>query len=86
MRAGLPAAPQVLASALMTLARGLRPLDAELDGCRPFWAYGVYFSDQKELTWFEDGYGCMTGLSVPVGIGEAELTPFVQQRIRALRR
>jgi hypothetical protein len=86
MRAGLPAVPELLASALLTLAHSLRPLDVELGGRRPFWAYGVYFSEQQELTWFEDGFGCMTGLIVPIEIGAAELSRFVQQRIRALRR
>jgi hypothetical protein len=86
MRTGLPTAPEVLARALLTLARGLRPLEAELCGRRPFWAYGVYFSEQREPTWFEDGYGCSTGLAVPVGIDPTELSRFVQQRIRALPR
>src|SRR5215467_12088478 len=41
MRAGLPVTPELLASALLTLSGGVRPLDAELGGRRPFWAYGV---------------------------------------------
>jgi hypothetical protein len=87
MRPGLPLAPEALASALLTLARSLRPLDSELGGRRPFWAYGVYFTEQqKKLTWFEDGYGCMTGLAIPIGIDAVELTQFVQRRIQTLRR
>src|SRR5262249_5188382 len=86
MLPGLPLATEVLASALLTLARALRPLDAELGGRRPCWAYGVYFSAQQDLTWFEDGYGRKTGLAVPIGIDAAELTRFIQDRIRPLRR
>jgi hypothetical protein len=86
MRAGLPRTTEVFARALLTLARGLRPLDAELCGGRPFWAYGVYFSEQQELAWFQDGYGSASGLAVPIGIDAAELTRFVQQRIQPLRR
>jgi hypothetical protein len=87
MQTGLPTAPEVLASALTTLAHGLGALDAELRARWPFWVYGVYFSDPKrQLTWFEDGYGSMSGLAVPIGIDAAELTRFVQKRIRALRR
>jgi hypothetical protein len=86
MRAGLPTAPEALVSALLTLARGLRPLDAELAGRRPFWAYGVYFSERRRLSWFEDGYGRMTGLVVPIGVDASELTRFVRQRIRFSRR
>jgi len=84
MRIGLPTAPEALARALLTLARSLRPLEANLGGRRPFWAYGVYFSEQKEPAWFEDGYGCSTGLVVLIGIDAIELSRFVQQRIRAL--
>jgi hypothetical protein len=84
MQSGLPHSPEVLVCALLTLARALRPLDAELGGRRPFWAYGVYFVEQQELSWFEDGYGGTTGLAVPIGIDGAELTRFVQQRFRTL--
>jgi hypothetical protein len=82
MRPGLPADPEVLACALLTLARGLRLLGAELREHRPRRAFGVYFG-RKELTWFEDGYGHRTGLAVPIGIDTAELTRFIQQRVRA---
>jgi hypothetical protein len=81
MRAGLPTVPEVLGCALLTLAQGLRPLDAELREHRPRRAFGVYFG-RKELTWFEDGYGHRTGLAVPIGIDTAELTRFIQQRVR----
>jgi len=83
MRPGLPLAPEVLASALLTLVRGLRSLDEELVGRRPFWPYGVYFSDQRPLSWFEDGYGSLSGLAVPIGIDAAELTGFIEQWLRA---
>src|SRR5262245_32087222 len=86
MRTGLPTAPEALARALLTLSRSLRPLEADLGGRRPFWAYGVYFSEQQQPTWFEDGYGCSTGLAVPIGIDPTELSRFVRQRIRALPR
>jgi hypothetical protein len=86
MQSGLPHGPEVLASALLTLARGLQPLEAELAGRRPRWAYGVYFSEVQHLTWFEDGYGSTSGLAVPIGIDAAEITRFVRQRARALRR
>jgi hypothetical protein len=86
MRPDLPLAPEALACALLTLVRGLRPLDEELVGRRPFWPYGVYFSDQRPLTWFEDGYGSMSGLAVPIGIDAAELTRFIEQWLKALRR
>jgi len=85
MRPGLPAAPEALASALLTLVRGLRPLDEGLAGRRPFWPYGVYFSDQQPLTWFEDGYDCMSGLAVPLGVDAADITLFLQQWLRELR-
>jgi hypothetical protein len=86
MRTGLPTAPDVLGTALLTLARGLRPLDEELGGRRPCWAYGVYFSEQERLSWFEDGYGRMTGLAVPIDVDAVDLTRFVRQRIWPLRR
>jgi hypothetical protein len=86
MQSGLPSAPEVLASALLTLILGLRPLDRDLRGNRPNWVYGVYFSDKQELSWFEDGYGSASGLAVPIGIEPIELTRFVQRRIRSLRR
>jgi hypothetical protein len=84
MQTGLPTAPEVLASALITLAHGLSVLDAELRARWPFWVYGVYFSEsERHLTWFEDGYGSMSGLAVPIGIDAAELARFVQKRIRS---
>jgi hypothetical protein len=86
MRPGLPLAPEVLACALLTLVRGLHPLDEELVGRRPFWPYGVYFSDQRPLSWFEDGYGSMSGLAVPIGIDAAEITRFIEQWLQAPRR
>jgi hypothetical protein len=84
MRAGLPGRPDTLAAALLTLARGLALLDAQFSG-RPFSSYGVYFG-HDQLGWFEDGYGDLNGLALPVDTDPAALAEFVSPRLRAHER
>ena len=86
MQPGLSPDPEVLAGALLTLARGLALLEVEFGHCRPYYrSYGVYFG-QQELAWFEDGYGGNAGLAVPVEIDATALAGFLRPRIRKLRR
>jgi hypothetical protein len=84
MRDGLPADPDALATALVTLLRGLSLLDGELGPGRCLSTFGVYFGGER-LAWFDDGFGDATGLTVPEGVDPAELARFVRPRIREAR-
>ena len=81
----LPAEAEALASALVNLSRGLALLETELGGRRPTRNFGVYLG-RPDLSWFEDGYGGMTGLAVPVDVDPTALAYFVRPRLRETRR
>lgn len=80
MRDGLPTDPARLAKALTELHRGLSMLDGELRLPRTYPVFGVYFGGPS-LGWFEDGYGGLSGLSVPDDIDAATLAAFLRPRL-----
>ena len=80
MRDGLPEDPDVLATALVGLLRGLMVLDADVGRRRALSTFGVYFG-RETLAWFDDGYGGSTALAVPNDVDPAELARFVRPRL-----
>lgn len=85
MRDGLPSDPDVLGSALLNFSLGLALLEPELAGRPASGNFGVYLG-RPDLSWFEDGFGGMTGLAVPADVDPEALAYFVRPRLKGARR